>query len=603
MASKKLQILLTAKENTGPAFKKVQGRMSRLKKSVASLQGAFVALAGAYGVQRLISSWVSLAAVQQEAEAGMLQAMKSMGRYTPELHKRLLDVASGLQEITTYGDEAIIQGQKFLLTYRDITDDMLPRTTSVMTDLAALMGGDMKQAANMLGKASMGMTGELRRVGITVDETAYKTKGYLGVLEQIEQQVKGQATALANTGIGPWKQLANIWGDAKEDLGELILMLSKDWLPILRTWAKEVKNIAEYWTQVITPPDWREHSVARREELSEEIARYQKILNRFDMPSIGRVMDPEVVERYKQKIEGLRRAIININKTLAKKDQPLIPGPKMLPPQVGVEEGLAKFQEQSEAAWKAYQESHKEPWGVDLGRSAGDEETLKAYRVGIADTNRALWQLQNEVDVATAGLKDLSDTGQKVFSHDLKNAVTGWGRDFNRTVTDMMWGADFNFNKIAESFGRMVTRMIVQKTIVEPMLEVGMMALSSIFGFARGNVFEAGRVVPFASGGVVKRPAVFPMARGIGLVGEKGPEAIMPLSRMPGGDLGVKALGAPPGERTLVNNNVQVNIINKSGMPLETKATEARFDGEQYVVDVTVDRYMRSRSYRQMFQR
>ena len=61
---------------------------------------------------------------------------------------------------------------------------------------------------------------------------------------------------------------------------------------------------------------------------------------------------------------------------------------------------------------------------------------------------------------------------------------------------------------------------------------------------AMGNVFAQGNIVPFANGGVVSGPTVFPMAgRSTGLMGEAGPEAIMPLSRGPDGKLGVAAGG------------------------------------------------------------
>lgn len=61
--------------------------------------------------------------------------------------------------------------------------------------------------------------------------------------------------------------------------------------------------------------------------------------------------------------------------------------------------------------------------------------------------------------------------------------------------------------------------------------------------FARGGVLAGGRVVPFANGGVVAAPTYFPMAQGLGLMGERGAEAVMPLARGPDGRLGVAAAG------------------------------------------------------------
>lgn len=71
--------------------------------------------------------------------------------------------------------------------------------------------------------------------------------------------------------------------------------------------------------------------------------------------------------------------------------------------------------------------------------------------------------------------------------------------------------------------------------------------ISSIVGnllpFADGAPFAQGRVMPFAQGGVVSSPVSFPMRGGTGLMGEAGPEAIMPLARGPDGRLGVRSGG------------------------------------------------------------
>lgn len=67
--------------------------------------------------------------------------------------------------------------------------------------------------------------------------------------------------------------------------------------------------------------------------------------------------------------------------------------------------------------------------------------------------------------------------------------------------------------------------------------------VGGLFPFAKGASFSQGRVQPFANGGVVSGPVSFPMRGGTGLMGEAGPEAIMPLSRGPDGRLGVRAQG------------------------------------------------------------
>jgi hypothetical protein len=229
-------------------------RISRkASKSIMSAFSGVVGLfAGGLGIAKVISSMtemVQLAEVQRKAVGGMETAMRSMGRYTPEMSAQLQKYATGLQQVSNYGDEATLTGTKFLMTYRKITDDLMPRSQVAMLDLAALMGGDTVRAANMLGKAAMGMTGELRRVGISVDSATYKTEGYLGVLKAIESQVGGQAAAMRD----PWTQLGNVVGDAKESLGGFVSVAFEGYaddmirlLPELsKSWQELAKSVDE----------------------------------------------------------------------------------------------------------------------------------------------------------------------------------------------------------------------------------------------------------------------------------------------------------------------------------------------------------------------
>tara|TARA_R100001369_G_scaffold405_10_gene1199 strand:+ start:1756 stop:2415 length:660 start_codon:yes stop_codon:yes gene_type:complete len=76
--------------------------------------------------------------------------------------------------------------------------------------------------------------------------------------------------------------------------------------------------------------------------------------------------------------------------------------------------------------------------------------------------------------------------------------------------------------------------------------------MQGILPFADGAPFSQGRVMPFAQGGIVSTATGFGMRGGMGLMGEAGPEAIMPLARGPDGKLGVKGGGG--GGTTVVMN-------------------------------------------------
>lgn len=73
----------------------------------------------------------------------------------------------------------------------------------------------------------------------------------------------------------------------------------------------------------------------------------------------------------------------------------------------------------------------------------------------------------------------------------------------------------------------------------------------SLFAFANGGV--PGRVTPFADGGVVSSPTFFPMGGDMGLMGEAGSEAILPLKRGADGSLGVAAGGGGGGTHIVFN--------------------------------------------------
>ena len=186
--------------------------------------------------------------------------------------------------------------------------------------------------------------------------------------------------------------------------------------------------------------------------------------------------------------------------------------------------------------------------------------------------------------------KELSKETENAFGKEMQEAVAGWGRNFSQTLNDIFWSADATFGSIVKSFAKMLTQMAIQKTMVEPILGAGLDFLEGFaasrfaptagevkpwFGSldvaglppsasAKGNIFSGGKIIPFGRGGVVSKPTIFPMANGMGLMGEKGYEAVMPLKRLSGGDLGIKAETSP----------VKVEIINNTGQGADVEQTQ-----------------------------
>jgi lambda family phage tail tape measure protein len=100
---------------------------------------------------------------------------------------------------------------------------------------------------------------------------------------------------------------------------------------------------------------------------------------------------------------------------------------------------------------------------------------------------------------------------------------------------------------------------------------------------AQGNAFMGGNVIPFAKGGVVSSPTLFPMANGAGLMGEAGPEAVMPLARDGSGRLGVRGGG---GGGTSIEINVQNNA---AGDGYQASATSKESNGKN-IIDIVVEK-------------
>lgn len=111
--------------------------------------------------------------------------------------------------------------------------------------------------------------------------------------------------------------------------------------------------------------------------------------------------------------------------------------------------------------------------------------------------------------------------------------------------------------------------------------------LAKLFGFADGGAFAGGRPIAFASGGIVDSPHLFKFAGGTGLMGEAGPEAVMPLKRGPGGKLGVVSYGGGGGstinvvQHVTIQSGVSANEVMAAMEQSKRAAISAIYDAQR----------------------
>ena len=149
------------------------------------------------------------------------------------------------------------------------------------------------------------------------------------------------------------------------------------------------------------------------------------------------------------------------------------------------------------------------------------------------------------------------------------------GLTFTSAFEDAIVGGK-KFSEVLQAIAQDILRMVTRKNITEPLANaIGSFDWSKLLPSANGNVFTSPGLSAY-SGQVVSRPTVFPFASGIGLMGEAGPEAILPLKRGSNGKLGVEGGGG----------GMVVNIIEQPG---SGGKTAQRQQGNTRILDVFVE--------------
>lgn len=168
---------------------------------------------------------------------------------------------------------------------------------------------------------------------------------------------------------------------------------------------------------------------------------------------------------------------------------------------------------------------------------------------------------QNEIDIERrkqGALYPLIQKGAEDTNQALKTLAADGLNSLEQNFLDVIKGSESvgdAIKKMVATVLEEVAKLILEKQVIAPLAKslndmidglggsggggIGGF-LGSILGSANGNAFSGGNVVPFAKGGVVDGATYVPMA----MMGESGPEAVIPLSRGSNGKLGISGAGA-----------------------------------------------------------
>jgi lambda family phage tail tape measure protein len=196
--------------------------------------------------------------------------------------------------------------------------------------------------------------------------------------------------------------------------------------------------------------------------------------------------------------------------------------------------------------------------------------TREDNRIGLGIKEGALAYVES-VGTMRDATAQLTQNGIKGLEDQLFSLVTTGKANFQEFAAEIL-----------KQSARMILQLTIQRVVMQIIGAIGGGGAPLGFGGAKdplgaggafwknanGNAFAQNNIVPYAMGGaftnsVVSKPTLFKFANGgttrTGLMGEAGPEAIMPLSRGANGKLGVASVGGGGTTNVVVNVDASGN--------------------------------------------
>ncbi len=531
----------------------VQGKAKNLASSFAGLSKPLIALAGIGGGAALLKSIFGTAAELEsqtrslevltgsaEKTSQILAEIKAFGAATPFQVRELIDVTKKLKAFGIETDSLVDTTRRL--------GDVAGATGAELDGIATAFGqirakGKFQQEENLqLLERGVDLTTELKEMyGLSGDELAKAmTKGQISFDAANQALIRltsqggtyfGGAIAQADTLNGKLSTLQDAFITLGQNIGKVLEPIFKSIIDFLTVLTNQINNL------------FREAEIANkvRGEFGLDTTAGRQKLKRMSVAE-RRQFFKDIAARE----EELRQTDFGMDRLRPDaKTPPLLKqltGGKVTKEAVQASDDMRQILEQINVARVAGNE-------FQLAGLEFDREMLRIQEEGLTGNNLAIAQSSALADFDLKRQQLLSGTTEK--QKELNKETDKYKITLDQikdTLADQMTSAIEGLIDGTKTLGESLSGLL--RTFASMFLRSGIGSLvSNIFPSAKGNVFAQNGIVPYAKGGYIGRPTM-------ALMGEAGPEAVLPLRRGRGGRLGVETSGGGVG-------NVVVNVDAK----------------------------------------
>lgn len=431
---------------------------------------------------------------------------------------------------------------------KNTTDEMLRASTAVFMSRNGVLGGNVGGAAREIVNAGLG---EVNR--LIADYRAQEKQ--LVELEQaaIQREAGVKAATGAASSSTSTKSAAEL---LVEKIRDEMKYLGKDgtsFLSVLDQWQSKLKPLSE---------DWKKITDLKFDILGDSA---QKAAQKADLvlEKIQKQKDEakELAEMYARADSEYLSSLGWENEQGFLSNEQYFQKLKAQVDELGLAtKNVFNWTDYEKSLYSALQSAGLEGFTTEL------EKVNKKYEDGKIKLDEYTASVESLVTkwgslplVSNAGAEAMKNaTNQmKTGFYDLNELTTQWIKDFQDGIADAIVEGQ-NFGDTLTDIGKEIEKLALKSILFGNNGTGGLFGgafswLTGLFS-AKGNVFgSAGRLTAFAKGGVPSlsdyantvhaSPRVFGFAHGLGVFGEAGPEAVMPLDRNSRGELGVKVVG------------------------------------------------------------